>query len=186
MLARLFKLAALVLDFVKQSHVLDGNRAWSAKVVTNSICLSVNGCTSERVKANTRSECPRAASEHQRAVRKTPNLGRLSQRCTLDQTLHRRYEPRDLRLKRVLRLILVRALTGTLRHVIPDLPGMAVGLSGVEPSFLLANNDGLIGIAKSDRPIQRASCSTVRRSKVERLMTLSTSAVAVCCLQRLG
>ena len=27
--------------------------AWSAKVVTSSTCLSVNGCTSERVKVST-------------------------------------------------------------------------------------------------------------------------------------
>src|SRR5262249_53467782 len=39
--------------------------AWSANVVANSICFSVNGRTSERVKAKTPIGAPSRASEHQ-------------------------------------------------------------------------------------------------------------------------
>ena len=35
-------------QLVEQPRVLDGDTAWAAKFVTNSICLSVNGRTSWR------------------------------------------------------------------------------------------------------------------------------------------
>src|SRR6516225_148456 len=52
-LARLFELPAFVLDFVEQPDVFDGVTAWSAKVMANSICFSVNACTFLRAKMMT-------------------------------------------------------------------------------------------------------------------------------------
>src|SRR6516165_2591970 len=51
-----------------------------------------------------------------------------------------------------------------------------VGLHAKEYPALLPCNRGLIGVAKPGTRVWSTAC----RSKVERLMTLSTSAVAVC------
>ena len=48
--------------------------AWSAKVVTSSICLSVNGRTSERVNARTPMGMPSRNIGTPRMVRKPPSL----------------------------------------------------------------------------------------------------------------
>ena len=48
-LARLLELPALVLDFVEQVDIGDGDHRLSAKVVIRSICCCVNGSTSDRV-----------------------------------------------------------------------------------------------------------------------------------------
>ena len=43
---RCLLLQALRVEFLEQPHVLDGDHAWSAKVLSSSICLSVKGRTS--------------------------------------------------------------------------------------------------------------------------------------------
>ena len=48
-------------------------------------------------------------------------------------------------------------------------------------SVFLTGNGSLVGIAEPGCRIQQVYCSTVCRSNVDRLITLSTSAVAVCC-----
>ena len=57
----------------------------------------------------------------------------------------------------------------------------AVSFGAIEHAFFLTGDNGPIGIAELERPTLTSVCNTVCRSKVERLMTLSTSAVAVCC-----
>jgi hypothetical protein len=52
-LVRISELPALFLDFVEKSDVLHAITAWSAKVVSNSIYLSVNGRGLEHVRPST-------------------------------------------------------------------------------------------------------------------------------------
>ena len=56
----------------------------------------------------------------------------------------------------------------------------AVDFGTIEFAALLPGDGGLIGIAQLAAD-STSVCSTVCRSNVERLMTFSTSAVAVCC-----
>ena len=53
MLARLLELTALILDFVEETYILDGDCGLVANVETSSICLSVKGRTSDRVSVKT-------------------------------------------------------------------------------------------------------------------------------------
>jgi hypothetical protein len=67
--ACLRKLPALLLDFIKQPHIL----AWLAKVDTSSICLSVNGRTSERDNVRTPIGMPSRNIGTPSRVRNPPN-----------------------------------------------------------------------------------------------------------------
>src|SRR5215207_2519263 len=71
-LAGLGELTTLVLDFVEQPDVLDGNDGFSAKVVTISICLSEKGRTLARVIWNTPITIPSRISGIPRRVRISP------------------------------------------------------------------------------------------------------------------
>ena len=50
----LAQLLGALLNFVEQAHILIAITAWSAKVLTSSICFSVNGRAVDRVTARTR------------------------------------------------------------------------------------------------------------------------------------
>jgi hypothetical protein len=47
------ELAVFVLDLIEQAHILDRECRLVGKVLTSSICFSVNGRTSERVNVRT-------------------------------------------------------------------------------------------------------------------------------------
>ena len=73
-LARHLQLSVLVLDFVEQPHVLDRDRSLVGKVLASSICLSVNGRTSERVNTRTPIGMPSRNMGTPRMVRKPPSF----------------------------------------------------------------------------------------------------------------
>ena len=64
--------------------------------------------------------------------------------------------------------------------IINEFAREAVGLGTVEGPVFLARNMALSASQSRAADLTRV-CSTVCRSKVERLITFSTSAVAVCC-----
>ena len=73
-LARDLELTALLLDFLEQAHVLDGDRSLVGEGGTSSICLSVNGRGSDRVKARTPIAVPSRSMGTPRMARKPPSL----------------------------------------------------------------------------------------------------------------
>ena len=61
-LDRAAKLIGALAQLIEQPRVLDGDYRLISKIVTNSICLSVNGRTSWRLRNNTPIVIPRAAA----------------------------------------------------------------------------------------------------------------------------
>ena len=89
-LARDLKLPVLVLDSSNNRTFSIAIAAWSANVVTSSICLSVNGCTSERVKPKRPIGTPSRSIGTQR-IGNSP-ISVLQPRYILDRLLRRQYE----------------------------------------------------------------------------------------------
>ena len=155
--------------------------AWSAKVVASSICLSVNGRTVLRVNTMRPIGTPSRSSGNTKDGTKPPkSLGLLSM-CILDQP--QRHLPGQ---------VYVRS-----RHA--QAPCRAPGIIG--PSRMYSWYSRVVTIARHIRVAisnwaermatlsasQRRAAdftsvsSTAWRSNADRLMTLRTSAVAVCC-----
>ena len=122
--------------------------AWSAKVVTSSICLSVNGRTSRRVNARTPIGLPSRNIGTPRMVRKPPKLLRLDKSifwvCLNIGNMHH--------------LAVKQGPSGcgpTLRHdgyspdVLREFVGEAVSCGSYETPRLVAGNCTLIGLAQS-------------------------------------
>ena len=156
--------------------------AWSAKVDASSICLSVKGSTRLRCRSRTPMVHPLAAAAHRgTSVCPTPLPGEPS--LPGGRPAHPECGPP----------------CPQILYAQPSCPRSAEPAGASSPRWPQKKNhswrDGDKGrpvairiAARSDRQSRAADftrvLSTVCRSNVERLITFSTSAVAVCCCER--
>ena len=154
--------------------------AWSAKVATSSICLSVNGRTSCRVSVEHADR--HALAQHRHAEHGAEAAEPLAPpaRCIPDRPAHRGYGRPCPRAARGRCRCRAPASTGWSLTYSMNSGGKPKRDRAIERVALALGDGALIGLAQPRRRFTSVS-STVCRSKVERLMTLSTSAVAVCC-----
>ena len=157
--------------------------AWSAKVVTSSICLSVNGRTVLRCNDEDADRRPFPQQRHTEQGTKAAKSRPLNsvysgsaRTSGCERSAFHEQRPTAVR-RRLTSGVRARQDASYSRRV-PEDRHIAI--------------DGAFGRAKMQpyrprtgaRPNSTSVLSTVCRSKVERLITLSTSAVAVCCCSR--
>ena len=103
-LARLFKLPALVLDFVEEAYILNRDSGLVGKC-RDQLDLLVGEWLYFRARQTQDTDCN--ALERRGPCCNLP-VSVLRPKCIRNQSLHRQYEPRDLRLGRVLTPFLAR------------------------------------------------------------------------------
>ena len=157
--------------------------AWSAKVATSSICRSVNGshlrARSDADDADRNSFAQHRHSEDacESRIFPAPPANVYSEVVQHVGDMHdRAFEQGP-----ALRCSAFR-LDGNILDILDEIPAeISVAIRATELRSLLPRDRGLVSARTAGPPNSTSVCSTVCRSKVERLMTLRTSAVAVCC-----
>ena len=170
------------LQLLEQPSVLDRDHAWSAKVCTSSICF-----VGKRPDALARQAAITPIGSPSRIIGTPRAVGSRPVRCASrnvysGSTAHREFGPiRRSRATRGRRPCRDPAATGLLCRKSDEAYEKPNSAAPPDKTPILAARSMPSRHRTIALPIPTSVCRTGCKSKAERLMTLSTSAVAVCC-----